>query len=169
MRHLIVDGYNLSRSGELGLEQSPVSPEGRKELCLLLAEYARGKGLRLAVVFDGGVAPHRAREALKGGEALYAARGESADDVIRDLSGRAPDGSVVVTSDRGLRETLPSRKVAVLEAGEFAERLFAWRIEALKGGPVGEEAPRQGSGKKKGEGRKRPKRERVRDRRLRGL
>lgn len=169
MRHLIVDGYNLSRSGELGLDRDPVSPEGRKELCLLLAEYARGKGLRLTVVFDGGAGPRRTREALKGGEAVYAARGESADDVIRALSGRAPDGSVVVTSDRGLQGTLPSRRVAVLGSGEFAQRLFAWRIEAIKGGPEGEEGSRQPPGKKRGEGRKKPKRERARDRMLRGL
>ncbi|MBI5419180.1 MAG: NYN domain-containing protein, partial [Deltaproteobacteria bacterium] len=53
MGHLIVDGYNLARSGAVPLAEDPTSPEGRAELCALLSSYARGKGFLLTVVFDG--------------------------------------------------------------------------------------------------------------------
>ena len=102
-RHLIVDGYNLARSGAVFLPEDPAGPEGRKELCALLSGYAREKGFRLTVVFDarGAGTPQRNRQAFRGGTAVFSSRSETADDVIRDLSRGAPAGTVVVTSDRG--------------------------------------------------------------------
>ena len=169
--HLIVDGYNLARSGALPLEGDPGSAEERDSLCLLLSAYARGKGLRLTVVFDarGSGNPERSRAAFKGGTALFSSRFGSADDVIRDLSRGAPSGTVVVTSDRGLTGTLPSRNVAVISSEEFAARLFDNWIADIKGAE--EEAPSPASGRrpKKGEGHRAKKRDRERDRRLRKL
>ena len=110
-RHLIVDGYNLARSGAIFLSEDPSGPEGRAELCGLLSGYARGKGFRLTVVFDGRGAgnPQRTRLPFKGGTAVFAAVSESADDVIRDLSREAPAGTVVITSDRGLQGSLSAQ------------------------------------------------------------
>src|SRR3990172_2194408 len=124
-RHLIVDGYNLARSGAVFLPEDPAGPEGRKGLCALLSGYAREKGFRLAVVFDarGAGTPERTRQAFKGGTVVFSSRSETADDVIRDLSRGAPAGTVVVTSDRGLRGTLRTRDVAVVSCEEFADRL----------------------------------------------
>lgn len=168
-RQLIVDGHNLARSGELPLAGSPGDEEGRAELCALLGDYARGKGLRLTVAFDGrgGGHPDRTRVPFKGGTAVYSARHESADDVIRSLCRDAPGGTVVVTSDRGLAGTLSARAVAVLSAREFAERLFAFHMERIKGASDAgeeEEAPRR---EKKGEGHREKKRDRQRSRALR--
>jgi rRNA-processing protein FCF1 len=72
--------------------------------------------MRLTVVFDGrgGATPERTRQAFPGGNALYSSRSETADDVIRDLSRGASSGTVVVTSDRGLRGTLSARDVTVV-------------------------------------------------------
>ena len=50
---LIVDGHNLARSGALPLSVPPSEAEGRRDLCALLAAYARRKGLTVTVVFDG--------------------------------------------------------------------------------------------------------------------
>jgi predicted RNA-binding protein with PIN domain len=165
-----VDGYNVGRSGALPLEADPASDEGRKELCSLLSMYSRKMGLRLTVVFDGRGAgnPERTREALKGGTAVYSSRDETADDVIRDLARDAPTGTIVVTSDRGLAKTLPSRNIPVLTCDEFARRLYSRWLEDLKGGP--EEGPRaaQACGKK-GVGHRQKKQERKRDRLLRKL
>lgn len=169
-RHLIVDGYNLARSGAVFLSEDPAGPEGRGELCALLSGYARGKGFRLTVVFDGQGAgkPERSRLPFKGATAVFSSRSESADDVIRDLSRGAPAGTVVVTSDRGLAGTLPARGVSVVSSEEFAGRLAAYQLEGVKGSADEKESER-GKEKKKGEGHKRKKRDRVRGKVLRKL
>jgi predicted RNA-binding protein with PIN domain len=170
MGHLIVDGYNLARSGGLPLEGDPGSAEERDSLCSLLSGYARRRGLRLTVVFDarGAGSPERTRAAFKGGTALFSSRRETADDVIRDLSRGAPSGSVVVTSDRGLAGTLPSRTVVVVSSEEFATRVFDSWVAEFKGGPE-EELRSSAMQAKKGEGHRPKKQERKRDRLLRKL
>ncbi len=169
-QHLIVDGYNLARSGALVLSEDPAGPEGRGELCALLAGYAMAKGFRLTVVFDGRGAegPHRSRQSFKGGTAVFSSRTESADDVIRDLSRGAPAGTIVVTSDRGLGGTLRGREATVVSCEEFADRLAAFQREETKG-DAGEETDDGRRKGKKGEGRKKKKRERARNRLLRNL
>jgi len=169
-RHLIVDGYNLARSGTVLLPEDPAGPEGRGELCSLLSGYARGKGLRLTVVFDalGAAAPLRTRQPFKGGTAVFSSRSETADDVIRDLARNATTGTIVVTSDRGLRGTLPTRDVAILSCEEFADLLSAYHLGEAKGTVDGEES---GGGRKgkKGEGHRKKKRDRDREKVLRKL
>jgi predicted RNA-binding protein with PIN domain len=167
--HLIVDGYNLARSGAVFLSEDPAGPEGRAELCALLSGYARRKGFRLTVVFDarGAGTPGRTRRAFKGGVALFSSRSETADDVIRELSRGAASGTVVVTSDRGLSGTLPSRDATVVSCEEFAGRLAAVHREGKRWAEEEEgEERRKG---KKGEGHRKKKRVRDRGRVLRKL
>jgi predicted RNA-binding protein with PIN domain len=166
--HLIVDGYNLARSGALPLAEDPATEEGRRELCGILSEYARGKGFRLTVVFDGRGAgrPERSRSAFKGGTAVFSSMNETADDVIREMARSAPPGTVVVTSDRGLAGTLPSRAVTAVPCPEFALRVFDFHMEGVKGCSDREEQPSRG---KKGEGHRAKKKERKRDTVLRKL
>jgi len=169
-RHLIVDGYNLARSGAIMLAEDPAGDEGRVELCALLSAYARGKGFRLTVVFDGrgSADPERTRQPFKGGTAIFSSRSETADDVIRDLSRGAPAGTIVVTSDRGLGGTLRGREATVVSCEEFAGRLAAFQSKDTKE-PAGEETDDGRRKGKKGEGRKKKKRERDRGRVLRKL
>jgi len=168
--HLIVDGYNLARSGAISLSEDPAGPKGRAELCALLSGYARGKGFRLTVVFDarGAGTPGRTRQPFKGGTAIFSSRSETADDVIRDLSRGAASGTVVVTSDRGLGGTLRSRDVTVVSCEEFADRLAADPREGRKGAVDEEEDEERRKGKK-GEGHRKKKRERDRGRVLKKL
>jgi len=168
--HLIVDGYNLARSGALPLEGEPGSAEERGALCSLLSAYARKKGLRLTVVFDGrgSGSPERTRSAFKGGKAVYSSRSETADDVIRDLSRSAPPFTIAVTSDRGLAGTLPSRNIVVISCEEFATYLFDNWVAEIKGGPE-DDSRSERTGGKKGEGHRPKKQERKRDRLLRKL
>ncbi|MBI5576202.1 MAG: NYN domain-containing protein [Deltaproteobacteria bacterium] len=167
---MIVDGYNLARSGELPLESDPTAPEGRDELCALLSAYSREKRLRLTVVFDGRGSgnPDRTRTAFKGGTAVFSSRSETADDVIRDLARNAAAGTIVVTSDRGLAGTLPSRNIPVVSCAEFAGRLFDHWLEVLKGAPCEAPRPDRGTGKK-GEGHRASKQDRKRNQILRKL
>ncbi len=169
--HLVVDGYNLARSGTLLLAEDPAGPAGRDELCALLADYARAKGFRLTVVFDGRGAgrAERSRVPFKGGTAVYASARETADDVIRDIARDAPAGLLVVTSDRGLTGTLPARAVTVVSCPEFAEALEARRMAAVKGTDEDDRGGAARGGTKKGEGRRPKKSDRARDRALRKL
>lgn len=166
---LLIDGYNLARSGALPLEEDPLSEAGRRELCGLLAGYAAAKGFRLTVVFDGRGAgrPERSRTAFKGGTALFSSASESADDAIRDLARSALAGTVVVTSDRGLAGTLPSRAVTAITCGEFGDRLFAFQLETVKGSADGDNPSRRDG--KKGEGHRQKKKDRKREALLRKL
>ena len=166
---LLIDGYNLARSGALPLEEDPLSEAGRQELCGLLARYAAAKGFLLTVVFDGRGAgrPERSRTAFKGGTALFSSAFESADDVIREMARNAPAGTVVVTSDRGLAGTLPSRSVTVVSCEEFADRLFAFQLKAVKGSDD-EDHPSLRN-EKKGEAHRQKKKDRKREALLRKL
>jgi predicted RNA-binding protein with PIN domain len=166
---LLVDGYNLARSGAVPLAEDPLSEGGRRELCALLAGYAAGKGFRLTVVFDGRGAgrAERSRIAFKGVTALFSSASESADDVIREAARNAPAGTIVVTSDRGLAGTLSSRAVTVVSCDEFADRLFAFQLETIKGTADGEPPARKDG--KKGEGHRQKKKERKREALLRKL
>ncbi len=167
--HLLVDGYNLARSGALPLEEDPVSDAGRKEMCAILADYAGKKGFHLTVIFDGqgAGARERNRSAFKGGTALFSRAFESADDVIREMAGNAPSGTVVVTSDRGLAGTLSSRSVTVVSCDDFGDRIFGFLYESVKGST--DEDPSARHGAKKGEGYKAKKKDRKREAALRKL
>jgi len=169
--HLVVDGYNLARSGALLLSEDPAGPAGRDELCALLADYARAKGFRMTVVFDGRGAgrPERTRAPFKGGTAVYASARETADDVIREIARDAPAGLLVVTSDRGLAGTLSARAVTVISCPEFAERLEARRMAALKGTDEEDKAGAARDRAKKGEGHRLKKADRARERTLKKL
>jgi predicted RNA-binding protein with PIN domain len=167
--HLLVDGYNLARSGAVPLSEDPLSDAGRQELCGLLAGYAMKKGFRLTVVYDGHGAgrPGRSRTPFKGGTALFSSALETADDVIRDLARDAPSGSVVVTSDRGLAGTLSSRSATTVTCGEFGERLFAFQMETVKGSADEDRSARRHG--KTGEGHRQKKKDRKREALLRKL
>jgi predicted RNA-binding protein with PIN domain len=167
--HLLVDGYNLARSGAVPLSEDPLSDAGRQELCGFLAGYAMRKRFRLTVVYDGRGAgkPERTRTAFKGGTALFSSAIESADDVIREMARNAPSGTVVVTSDRGLAGTLSSRSVTVVSCGEFGERLFTFQLETVKGS-ADEDSPARRDGKT-GEGHRQKKKDRKREALLRKL
>ena len=169
--HLVVDGYNLARSGALLLSEDPAGPAGRDELCALLADYGRAKGFRLTVVFDarGAGRPERTRTPFKGGTAVYVSARETADDVIREIARDAPGGLLVVTSDRGLAGTLSARAVTVVSCPEFAERLEARRMAALKGTDEDDKGGAARDRAKKGEGHRLKKADRARERTLRKL
>jgi len=73
----------------------------------------------------------------------------------------------VVTSDRGLVGTLPSRAVTAITCGEFGNRLFAFHLETAKGSA--DEGHPSRRNEKKGEGHKQKKKDRKRETLLRKL
>ena len=95
--HLIVDGYNVTKTGypELALVDQ------RDRLIRGLASLAARTSADITVVFDG-AAVTTAQPPGRGVRVLFSAAGVIADDVIRKLVAEEPPGRVVVvaSSDR---------------------------------------------------------------------
>jgi predicted RNA-binding protein with PIN domain len=96
--HLIIDGYNVTKTGygELSLADQ------RARLISGLAALAAQSGAEITVAFDGGAKPPVQPATPRGVRVLFSAPGEIADDLIRQLVDAEPSGRpvVVVTSDR---------------------------------------------------------------------
>ena len=96
--HLIIDGYNVTKSGypELSLADQ------RTRLVGALAPLAGQSGAEITVAFDGGAKPPAQPATPRGVRVLFSAPDEIADDLIRRLVAAEPPGRpvVVVTSDQ---------------------------------------------------------------------
>jgi predicted RNA-binding protein with PIN domain len=96
--HLVVDGYNVTKTGygELSLA------EQRTRLIGALAALAAQTGAEVTLAFDGGAKPPAQPPTPRGVRVLFSAPDETADDLIRRLVGAEPAGRpvVVVSSDR---------------------------------------------------------------------
>lgn len=100
--HLIVDGYNVTKTGYAGL---PLAAQRDRLLAGLGAVTAR-TGVELTCVFDGSAAPVVAAPAPRGVRLIFSDPDQIADDVIRALVAAEPAGRVVVvvSSDREVAE-----------------------------------------------------------------
>ena len=96
--HLVVDGYNVTKSG---YGELPLATQ-RGRLIQGLGALAARTGVEITCVFDGAARPPAMPPAPRGVRVLFSAPGEIADDVIRRLVGAEPPGRpvVVVSSDR---------------------------------------------------------------------
>jgi len=101
--HLIVDGYNVTKTGYPDLSLA----EQRDRLIRAMAALAARSSSEITVVFDG-AAVTTARPPGRGIRVLFSPPGVIADDVIRDLVRAEPAGRVVivVSSDRQLVESV---------------------------------------------------------------
>ncbi len=105
--HLVVDGYNVSKTG---YPELPLADQ-RTRLVGQLAALAARTSVEITVVFDGAgvvTAPTRGSRGLR---VLFSDPGVSADDVIRALVAAEPEGRpvVVATSDRAVVESIRRR------------------------------------------------------------
>lgn len=96
--HLVVDGYNVTKSGYGGL---PLEAQ-RSRLVVALAALAARTAAEVTVVFDGTDVPGVRTQAPRGVRVIFTPAGEIADDWIRRLVAAEPSGRpvVVVSSDR---------------------------------------------------------------------
>jgi predicted RNA-binding protein with PIN domain/type II secretory pathway component PulJ len=103
MVHLVVDGYNVTKSGFPTLSLA----EQRVRLVAALAALAARTGAEVTCVFDGAAldGPVRLTQP-RGVRVLFSAPGEIADELIRRLVAAEPAGRpvVVVSSDREVAE-----------------------------------------------------------------
>jgi predicted RNA-binding protein with PIN domain len=107
MTHLLVDGYNVTKTGygDLALEAQ------RGRLLSGLGALAARTGAEVTVVFDGtGPGPVLAAPAPRGVRLLFSRDGETADEVLRRLARHEPPGRpvVVVSTDREVADGVRS-------------------------------------------------------------
>lgn len=96
--HLLIDGYNVTKSG---YGELPLS-EQRTRLVGGVAALAAQSGAEITVVFDGGERPPAQPAVPRGVRVLFSDPDEIADDLIRRLVAAEPAGRpvIVVTSDQ---------------------------------------------------------------------
>ncbi|MPY82716.1 MAG: RNA-binding protein [Actinophytocola sp.] len=96
--HLIVDGYNVTKTGYPEL----VLAEQRERLVRQLATLAARTSAEITVVFDGAGVVAVPVTTVRGVRVLFSADGVPADDVITGMVEREPKGRplVVATADR---------------------------------------------------------------------
>ncbi len=104
--HLIVDGYNVTKTGYPGLTLAAQ----RDRLVRGLAAVASRTSAEVTVVFDGAAVAVPAPPG-RGIRVLFSPPGVIADDVIRDLVAAEPSGRVVivVSSDREVADGVRRR------------------------------------------------------------
>jgi predicted RNA-binding protein with PIN domain len=98
--HVIVDGYNVTKSG---YPELPLADQRARLIAALAALQAR-TGVEITIAFDGGARPPAQPRTPRGVRVLFSAPDEIADDLIRRLVAAEPAGRpmVVVTSDRAV-------------------------------------------------------------------
>jgi predicted RNA-binding protein with PIN domain len=104
MVHLVVDGYNVTKTGYPDLTLS----DQRDRLTGQLAALAARTGAEITVVFDGAAVVAVPITTSRGVRVLFSDPGVLADDVIRALVAAEPRGRPVVvgTSDRAVAEAV---------------------------------------------------------------
>jgi predicted RNA-binding protein with PIN domain len=102
--HLIVDGYNVSKTGYAELTLF----DQRTRLVGALGVVAARTGAEITVVFDGAAVASGPGRQPRGVRVLFSDPGVSADDVIRELVASEPPGRpvVVASSDRAVADSV---------------------------------------------------------------
>lgn len=119
--HLIVDGYNVTKTGypELALADQ------RDRLIHQLSALAARTSAEVTVVFDGAGVLSVPASVPRGVRVLFSDRGVLADDVIRSLVAAEPAGRpmVVATSDRAVADSVRARGAHPVPSAVLVTRL----------------------------------------------
>lgn len=119
--HLVVDGYNVTKTGYPELSLS----DQRERLTRQLAALAARTSAEVTLVFDGAGVVAVPTTAPRGVRVLFSDPGVLADDVIRALVTAEPEGRpvVVVTSDRAVADSVRRRGAHPVPSAVLLARL----------------------------------------------
>lgn len=119
--HLIVDGYNVTKTG---YPELPLADQ-RDRLAHQLAALAARTGAEVTVVFDGANVLAVPTASPRGVRVYFSDAGVQADDVIRDLVAAEPEGRqlVVATSDREVVTSVQRRGAYTVSSATLLNRL----------------------------------------------
>jgi len=172
--HLLVDGYNLLGSAEMGGATGGRRLEAAREALLRdLAGYRQRRGHAITVVFDGwqgglGAEQHEFQSGL---EVVYSRRGERADQVIQRLARLYGRDCAVVSSDHEVINVARVAGAFVMGSAEFRAKLKGRHSDvpavAFKELDRGDDGAGKRTKEKRGNPRKLPKSQRKRNHQLR--
>ncbi|WP_214368537.1 NYN domain-containing protein [Pseudonocardia sp. H11422] len=119
--HLVVDGYNVSKTG---YPELPLADQ-RTRLVGQLGALAARTGIEITVVFDGAGVVAAPTRGSRGVRVLFSDKGVLADDVIRSLVAAEPEGRpvLVATSDRAVVDSVRRRGAHALPSAVLLARL----------------------------------------------
>lgn len=119
--HVIVDGYNVTKTGYPELTLS----DQRDRLAHQMSALAARTGAEVTVVFDGAGVVAVPAAGPRGVRVLFSDPGVLADDVIRALVAAEPEGRpvVVVTSDRAVADSVRRRGAHPVPSAVLVARL----------------------------------------------
>lgn len=119
--HLVVDGYNVTKTGYPDLTLSAQ----RDRLAAALATLAARTGVEVTVVFDGAAVVGVPVAGPRGVRVRFSDPGVLADDVIRAIAAAEPEGRpvVVVTSDRAVADSVRRRGAHPVPSAVLLARL----------------------------------------------
>ena len=166
---IVIDGYNLiGASTGVGLSVRDIEAQ-RENLIKRLIPYRKTKHAKLTVVFDGAGLGRlsRSREIKDGVEIIFSMAGETADSILKEYAERFREGLTLVTSDRDVANFAISKNTVVIASDEFLAVLDTSEYQEMKG--VIEEDEEDERKDKKGASRKLPKKERLKEKRLKKL
>ncbi|MEK6791892.1 MAG: NYN domain-containing protein [Deltaproteobacteria bacterium] len=160
--NLIIDGYNL-----IGLDGLSDIEAEREQLIEDLIVYKKAVSVRITVVFDGTSSGNLTRGAMgrSGINIIFSRAGEQADAIIKEMAHRIGSGATIVTSDRDVRETARASGATVIESVEFRNVLDEALYEEIKGAAPEDETD-DSAARKKGNPRRLPKADRLKQHRL---
>lgn len=120
--HLVIDGYNYLHRTAADLFDRADLEGARAYFLERLAEYKRGRKMRITVVFDAtrGDSFSRFSEHYKGIEIIYSRRGETADEVILEAIRGRQAGLIVVSSDRAIIDEAKSHAITFVTPPKLA-------------------------------------------------
>ena len=119
--HLIVDGYNVSKTGYPDL---PLADQ-RSRLVGQLGALGARTGVEVTVVFDGAAVNAAPLRGTRGVRVLFSEAGVIADDVVRDLVAAEPCGRplLVATSDQEVVRSVRRRGAHTVPSAVLLRRL----------------------------------------------
>jgi predicted RNA-binding protein with PIN domain len=119
--HLVVDGYNVTKTG------FPALPlvDQRRRLVDALVPLAARTGAEVTCVFDGAEVDGRSAQRVRGVRVLFSDPGTTADELIRRLVRAEPPGRpiVVVSSDNEVARGVRASGARALPAGALLRLL----------------------------------------------
>lgn len=114
---ILIDGYNLLKQLDPGLY---VTEDTRNHLIRLLGAYHKKRGHAIVLIFDGGLVSWPTQELKYGITIVYAGKGKSADDYIKDyISEHVRQDLLLVSSDRELALWANKYEIASIDALPF--------------------------------------------------
>jgi predicted RNA-binding protein with PIN domain len=119
--HLVVDGYNVSKTGYPDL---PLADQ-RNRLITQLGALAARTRVEITVVFDGAGVMAAPPRGARGVRVLFSEPGVLADDVIRSIVAAEPHGRpvAVVTADRAVVDSIRAHGAYAVPSAVLITRL----------------------------------------------